>query len=1019
MKGDLLHLALLGKPQFKRNNQPLELTSVKGQALLAYLAVTRQPHSRSALAGLLWSDMPEADARTNLRVTLSQLRKAVGDAVIATRRTVELNVDADIWLDVAVLEEAVSSGNNLATAAGLYRGEFLDDFQVPEAELFEEWLLIERERLRQLALSVLGQLADTLLAQGDYATGIKAARQLLGIEPWYEAGHRQLMKLLAADGQRSAALAQYETCKRLLAEELGIEPTAKTEALRTAIVQGEPWSTPEEPPAVPALQSMPTVPRLFGRTVEMDKLIGLWNRSVSGHGHFAIVSGEAGLGKSHLVLSLAEQVTRQGGLVLTGHCYEFEQSLPFQAIVEMLRAATNLLQQVDLAPAYRMALAHLVPDLPGVADNPPVAAGHVTGQPRAQLFEALRQAFLALTRRQPLLLLVEDVHWAAESTLDWLAYLIPRLGTNPLLVAITYRTDEVDPDHTLPRLERYFAREGRILRLSLEPLSRQASRELVAHLTDLDEPQVIPLADRLFAETSGNAFFLHELVRSLIETGQVQVKDGQWTSTRVEAGPDAEIWLPDSLRDTIEARLARLSEMSRLFIRTAAVAGRVFDYDVVHQAGEWVAEQSLGALEDLLARGFLRTGEMEGSFTFSHHLVQEVIYAGLTPPRRVYLHRRLAEVIQTLQPPDVEALVHHFMAAGEQEQAIEYAVQAAQRADAMYAYEEAANYRRMALTLLGEQTQPAVRLSLLEGLADDYRLLRNGPQAIATYTDALDLWQILPEVDKFTGLRLYRKSLEAIADMRGNAAYRQFEAAAQTSAVLRARFEHILPHLEEEPPHPEVVYLFKALAIDALTSRFPAGGSEAIRYAQAAVAVAERLNSPVELAAALMDLARVYGAHGWRRERLEAAFRALAICREPNFDNIRESINILVGTGSALLISGDYERAIPYFLEVESLADVRQAVYEQNLALSLLIQCWFRLDRWPEMLNNLEKMRALQQEYSLERVGGTFCFAIALCGAVHALRGKGDEAEALRQEAQAIMTDISGPPEQWRRANHY
>jgi tetratricopeptide (TPR) repeat protein len=224
--------------------------------------------------------------------------------------------------------------------------------------------------------------------------------------------------------------------------------------------------------------------------------------------------------------------------------------------------------------------------------------------------------------------------------------------------------------------------------------------------------------------------------------------------------------------------------------------------------------------------------------------------------------------------------------------------------------------------------------------------------------------------------------------------------------------------METEPPHPEVVNLFKALAIDALTTRFPAGGNEAIRYVQMAVTVAERLSSPVELATALIDLARVYGAHGRWRERLEAALRALAICRERNFDNIPESINILIGAGGALLHSGEYAQAIPYFLEAESLAGTRQAVFEQNMALSLLHQCWFRLDRWPEMVNNLEKMRALQQEYSLERVG-TFCFAIALSAAVHALRGEDDGAEALRQEAQVIMTGLSGPPEQWRRGHYY
>ena len=305
MEDDQLQVALLGKPQFKRGGQPLDLTSVKGQALLVYLAVTRQAYSRSVLAGLLWSDMPEKVARTNLRITLSQLRKAVGDALIATRRTVELNLNSDIWLDVIVLEEAASSGDNLATAADLYRGDFLDDFYVPKAELFEKWLLVERERLRQLALNIFGQLADASLAQGNYAIGIKAARRLLGIEPWHEAGQRQLMKLLAADGQVSAALAQFERCKRLLAEELGLEPSPETTALVEAIRTGA-WQAPQmvrvEPDDLPVHNLLVATTSFVGRQVEQTKIADLL---VESDCRLLTITGPGGMGKTRLAVKVA------------------------------------------------------------------------------------------------------------------------------------------------------------------------------------------------------------------------------------------------------------------------------------------------------------------------------------------------------------------------------------------------------------------------------------------------------------------------------------------------------------------------------------------------------------------------------------------------------------------------------------------------------------------------------------------------------------------------------------------
>ncbi|MBI1881734.1 MAG: hypothetical protein HYR94_26450, partial [Chloroflexi bacterium] len=312
---DQLRLALLGKPKFERNGQPLPgLTSVKGQALLAYLAITRQPHSRTALAGLLWSEMPEEVARTNLRVTLSLLHKAVGDVIITTRRTVEFNRHSNTWLDVEVLEDAADGGTDLAAAAALYRGDFLDDFYVPEAEIFEEWALVERERLRQLALSVLERVADTALEQGQFAVGINTARRLLSIEPWHEAGHRQLMKLLAAEGQVSLALAQYETCRRLLAEELGVEPAAETVALAEAIRGGE-WRAPPvvqvatvapapsvEPDVLPPNNLRAATTSFVGRQVEQAQIAGLLARPDC---RLLTITGPGGMGKTRLAQRVA------------------------------------------------------------------------------------------------------------------------------------------------------------------------------------------------------------------------------------------------------------------------------------------------------------------------------------------------------------------------------------------------------------------------------------------------------------------------------------------------------------------------------------------------------------------------------------------------------------------------------------------------------------------------------------------------------------------------------------------
>ncbi|MCL4264350.1 MAG: tetratricopeptide repeat protein [Anaerolineae bacterium] len=243
-----LQLAVLGKPYITCHDQSLtqsltaDLVSAKGQALLIYLAVTGRPHSRTALAGLLWGDMPEETARANLRLTLSKLRKFLPAEILQASR-LEIGL-TDFWLDTSEFQKRLEVGDwrlviqstaNHQSPLDLYRGDFLDDFYLPNAPDFEEWVTGQREQWRHTAVTGLSKWLNMAGQQNDHTTGIPLARKLLAIEPWHEESHRHLMRLLAASGQRSAALAQYETCRRLLADELGIEPTTETTALFESI----------------------------------------------------------------------------------------------------------------------------------------------------------------------------------------------------------------------------------------------------------------------------------------------------------------------------------------------------------------------------------------------------------------------------------------------------------------------------------------------------------------------------------------------------------------------------------------------------------------------------------------------------------------------------------------------------------------------------------------------------------------------------------------------------------------
>jgi DNA-binding SARP family transcriptional activator len=244
--GEMLQLRLLGRPEIIRAGVSVtESLSSKGQAILYYLAVTSRPQPRSSLASLLWGDMPDAAARTNLRKALANLREMVGDYLDLDRQMVTFNLDRPYWVDVTDFMANVGPSSppldveRLQKAVDLYRGDFLTGYYVRNALDFETWMLAEQARLRELVIQALQTLAAHYAERDELAKGIGYIRRLLNLEPWREEAHRQLMLLLARNGQRSIALAQYEICRQVLNEELGVAPGLETVELYKHIRDGK------------------------------------------------------------------------------------------------------------------------------------------------------------------------------------------------------------------------------------------------------------------------------------------------------------------------------------------------------------------------------------------------------------------------------------------------------------------------------------------------------------------------------------------------------------------------------------------------------------------------------------------------------------------------------------------------------------------------------------------------------------------------------------------------------------
>ncbi len=481
-----------------------------------------------------------------------------------------------------------------------------------------------------------------------------------------------------------------------------------------------------------------------GRETERGAIRAIIDRALSGHGTLVMLGGGPGVGKTRLAMEMAEYASRVGFRSLVGHCYEREEPYPHLPFVEIIES--NLAQAPSLDDFRRQMgdnaaeLAQLAPRLRRVFSDIPQPLDLPPAQRRRHLFQSVLEAFERAARTRSYLYILEDLHWADESTLALLYHLANRIAQLPIVIVGTYRDGYADNNPALVRTLEELIRLG-IRPLKLGGLSKDAIAQMLNSLSERQPPE--SLVSLIFEESQGNPFFVEELYRHLLEDGKVFDAAGQF---RTDVTID-ETDVPENVRLIIGRRLERLDENEKRGLAAAAVIGRSFSFQLLTGISLIDVDELFTVIEKAQQMGIIVSSSEgpERPFTFGHELVRQTLLAGISALRRQQLHASVADAIERLHPDSVSEragdIADHLRKAGsfgDSRRLVAYLTLAGKNALEAAAFEEARANFQSALSYLGAN-DPTKRADLLASLATAERGLEQWDVAIDHLTEALEI----------------------------------------------------------------------------------------------------------------------------------------------------------------------------------------------------------------------------------------------------------------------------------------
>jgi len=701
------------------------------------------------------------------------------------------------------------------------------------------------------------------------------------------------------------------------------------------------------------LGALPPGP-LVSRQHEVRRILTAVDAVVGGNGRLVMLTGEPGIGKTRLAQEVALEAGRRGFLVASGRCYEPEQDVPFYPFLEVLAAARSAAPRAirDDVPRRWPYLGWLLPENVLQA-SAPARRGWMRDVGDEQLLLWAVSSFLrAVAEEMPVAVLLDDLHWADGASVKLLLHLARHTRGDRVLLLGTYRDVELGPPGALrvplARALVDLNRERLVERVSVHRLDQKGTAELiVATMGDIEvSPELAALVHR---GTDGNPFFIQEVVRALVDRGEIYREGGRWTYRDIRS-----FQAPETVRAAIGERLARLPAEIQAVLYRASVLGQTFDFDVLRALGSSSEEELDAALEAAVAAGLIReeglsAGTLRVSFT--HALTRQALYEDLSLRRRRSLHLAAGEVLQRL--PDAvrqqraAELAWHFREGGDRERAVRYTLLAGDQAVTVFAYGEAERLFRTAVELLaaGDRTPAEAPL---------------GPEALAK------LGRVLHTIERYDEALTVMEQAASLYRMQGNGT-------GEGQIVAEIGWIHHNRGTDEE----------------------------GVAYLQPQVAALEREGrQPAVLAALYTGLARLFFGLGRYTEELAAAERAVTLAREVG-DQMLMAV-AQARRGAALMTVGRREEAREALEEAVALAEATGNLGTMTVALDNLGEIGRDGGDYRQAQRDFERAAELAEQTG---VPGRIAWTLTKLGRIHLLQGKWTQARAIFERALRLLAD--------------